>query len=112
MVFDADLTGELHTVTDFDTAGDAGLGNDDAVPADRDVMADVNQAVNLGPFADAGFAAGPGPGNGNVCSDVNVVFDDDSTRVLKLAKTISLAFVPEPVAADDRAGPDADAGPD
>src|SRR3989304_10283164 len=97
----AGLPGENHVVADFGAARQAHLGAEQGVLADRRGVADLDEVVNLGAAADAGFADG-GAVNGGAGLDFDVVFDDDGTRLHDLVVAAGV-FAGEAVAvaADD-----------
>src|SRR3989338_2524459 len=97
----AGLPGENHVVADFGAARQAHLGAEQGVLADRRGVADLDEVVNLGAAADAGFADG-GAVNGGAGLDFDVVFDNDRPRLRDLVVAAGvLAGEAVAVAADD-----------
>src|SRR6266403_1262532 len=84
IVRETHLPGQDDAILDHDAAGDAALGNDDAVAADRYIVSDLNQVVDLGAFADhcvaVGAAIDRGPG-----ADLHLVLNNDPANLYHLA---------------------------
>jgi len=108
---EADLSGECDILSQFGTARYAGLGDDNRVAPDDDVVGDLDEVVDFGAFLNP-CAAKAGAVDGDVCSDLDVVIDLDAAGLGNLDMPAGGEFVAEPVAADDGAGMDDDAGTD
>src|SRR5262245_45438826 len=105
------LSGQNDAILYDDAAGDPALRHDDAMAADRDIVSDLHQVVDLGAFADHGVAvgaavdSGPGP-------DLHVILHDDAADLQDLAVTGRSHDVAEAILSNSAAGMDDDAIPD
>src|SRR5262249_3142116 len=124
--YDAGLRADHHAVTDLQmidesglpahdhmraepgAAGDARLGDQDAVRPDRHVVTDLHQVVDLGASPDHAPAE-RGAIDGHVRAQLDVVLDHDAPELRNLDVPAVVLHVPEAVAADDRAAVDHDA---
>src|SRR3989338_7703628 len=101
MTVPAPLSGQDDVVSDLGAAGQPHLGAEQAVLAYARGVADLDEVVNLGAAADAGFADG-GAVNGGAGLDFDVVFDNDRPRLRDLVVAAGvLAGEAVAVAADD-----------
>ena len=78
---------------------------------DDDVVGDLDEVVDFRPLLDP-RAPEPGPVDGHIRADLDVVIDLDAAGLGDLHVPPAGEFVPEAVAPDDRAGMDDDAGAD
>lgn len=102
MVLYSDLPGQYDAIADPDAAGNAHLRDDEAVPADFYVMADVHLTVDLGSFPDDSVAK-RAPVDGHVGPDVDVVLDYHPANVWNPLVSAGLLNKAEPLTANDRA---------
>ena len=78
MVSQSRLTSDHDMTADGGAAGDANLGYQDGVFADRDVMGDLHEIVDLGPLLNDRLSQ-CGTIDSDVGAELHVVFDDDAT---------------------------------
>src|SRR5665213_3080472 len=81
-----DAATQRHEISKRRTSGDSGLRHNDAMPANANIVADLDQIVDLGALADHGIADGATVDRG-AGADLDVVLDDDAPelRHLKVA---------------------------
>src|SRR6185437_6996909 len=72
-----DLRPDHDEIAEFAAAGDAGLRNHDAVPADMGVVPDLDEVIELGAFADDGIAQRAAIDR-RAGADLDAVLDDDA----------------------------------
>src|SRR5688572_305571 len=85
----ANLTGEDHSFADMRTAGEACLGTDQRIFIDTARVADLNKIIDLGATFDTGFSDRRTVDRG-VCTDLNIILDDDSTGLRYLEPLLFL----------------------
>lgn len=86
----------------FNRARDAGLGDDEVIGPQFDVVANLNEVVNFGAAADAGlFEASPI--NGRVGANFYIIFEDDNPKLLLFLVLTVDGREPETTRADDSA---------
>src|ERR1035437_4436473 len=85
VVADANLASHDRTVSNLDTARNAGLGCDHDIGSDGNVMPDVYQIVELGSRADHGFVQRTAV-NGAVGADLDVIADDKRSEERRVGK--------------------------
>src|SRR5262249_31916900 len=103
-----DLSAQHHIVSQRAAARDAGLSNDQAMPTDRSVVADLHEIVDLCSLSDhriPAFAAV----NGRAGPDLDVVLDDHAANLGDLQVPCLARHEAEPVLADMDARMDDDA---
>ena len=88
--------------------GDADLRDDDAVPADLDIVADLDLVIDLRPLADHRVAVGAAVDR-RVGADLDVVLDDDAADLRDLGMASRTHGKAETVLADAHTGMDDDA---
>src|SRR5262245_4258440 len=105
------LSGQNDAILYDDAAGDPALRHDDAMAADRDIVSDLHQDVDLCASADHGIAVGPsvdgGPG-----PDLHLILHDDAANPQDLAVTGRSHDIAEAILSDGAAGVHDDAVPD
>jgi len=84
------------------TARNTGLRGDHAMFANGHVVCDLDEIVDLGAFADAGFAKSTAI-YARIGADLHIVFDHDGSDLRKLDVSISVACKSKPVSADNDA---------
>src|ERR1017187_9686270 len=94
VVSDANLSSHDRTVSDLDTARNAGLGCDHDIGSDGNVMPDVYQIVELGSRADHGFVQRTAV-NGAVGADLDVLANDKFADLGKFVITAVLFIAHE-----------------
>ena len=108
MAGQARLAAEGGEIADHGRAGNAALRHQNAMAADDDVVGDLHQIVDLGPFADDRVAVGAAvdrrPG-----ADLDVVLNDDAADLRHLEMPARPEREAEAVLADMDAGMDDDA---
>src|SRR6185369_16520360 len=107
MTGEPDLAAKDHVIAQAGAAGNPGLGNDQAMFAQRNVVPNLNQVIDFRPAADDGRAERPAI-DGDVRPDLDVVADDHIADLRHLAVGACVEHVPETVGAYDRAGVNAD----
>src|SRR5690349_4683061 len=100
MSADAGLAAEHGVVPHAGAAGDPDLRTEDGVAADRDVVRDLHEVIDLRPLPDD-RAAETGPVQGRVGADLDVVLDHDVPHLGNLFMAAGNEFVAETVGADD-----------
>src|SRR3989338_705347 len=80
---DPRLSGENDPVADGDAPGNTDLRNNDTVFADRDIVGNLHQVIDLGPLPDKCFIK-PGTVDRYISADLNAVFDDDRSHLRDL----------------------------
>ena len=88
-------------------AGNAGLRDDDAMAADDDIMADLNQIVDLGAFADNGVAIGAAI-DGGAGADLDIVLQNHAADLRHFEMSARAHGEAEAILADVHAGVDND----
>ncbi len=83
-------------------AGDSDLRDDDRMGADRDVMGDLDQVVDLGALLDDCLAQ-CGAIDRHIRAQFNIVFDRDPAKLGNLVVPSLILHIAETVASDDRA---------
>ena len=78
-----DAAAQRHEISKRRTSGDSGLRHNDAMPANADIVADLDQIVDLGALADHGIADGATVDRG-AGADLDVVLDDDAPELRHL----------------------------
>ena len=101
------LAAERRIFADLGAAADTILGDDNAVFANDDVVADLHEVVDLCALADHGVAQCPSV-NRAVCSNLDVVPDHHAADLQDFAVMILVENVAVAVGADDGAGVNAD----
>src|SRR6516162_1821897 len=99
MVSDADLTGEHGEVADRNAARYADLRDNQAMAADRAVVSDLHEIVDLGAFADHRIA-GSAAVDSSVRTDLDVVLDDDAPGLRDFLVTLRRRQIAEAVLPD------------
>src|SRR5262245_19264685 len=99
------LPSQDDTILDHDAAGDAALGNDDAVAADRYIVSDLDQVVDLGAFADHRVAIGAAIDR-RPSADLHFVLNNDPTNLHDLAVAACPHEIAESILPDRAAGMD------
>ncbi len=107
MVADADPRGKDDAVTQRGTACDSALADHDTVAANGDVVADLDQVVDLAAFADDGIVKRTAV-DGAARADLDPVLDDDPSGLRYLQVPLRAHHVAEPVLANAAAGMDDD----
>src|SRR5436190_20993825 len=107
VIGDADLAAQHRIVPNRHAAGDAALRDQDAVPADHTVVADLHEVIDLGPLADHGVAAAAAVDRG-VDADLDVVLHDDAAELRHLDVAVRARLIAEAVVSDVAAGVDDD----
>src|SRR5438874_8648381 len=106
---DANLAGERHVILDRRAARNSDLRCQKNAAPDRDAVCDLDQVVDLGPGADAGFADSR-PIDRRIRADLDIVFNDDTANLRDLVvRAVGRAREPEPVTPDHSAVLDDDA---
>ena len=105
---DARLGGDGDVIAEFGAAGEAALGDDEAVGADDDVVGDLDEVVDFGALTDDGFAEA-GAVDGGVCADFDVVVDFNDADLVDFDVFSFVEFVAIAIGADDAAGLEDDA---
>lgn len=105
---DAGLTGEDDVVADAGASGDAGLGDDEAVLSDLDVVRNLDEVIDFRSFTDDGSPEA-GAVDGGVCADFNIVFNDDDSALGDFGVFALDFFETKSVTSDDGAGVEDDA---
>src|SRR5271166_550233 len=108
MARDASLPSQRGEISNDARSRDAGLRDQNRVPADDDVVADLNEIVDLRALADHRVAVGA-PVDGHARADFDVVLNDDPADLRHLEMPARPQSEAEPVLADVRAGMDDDA---
>src|ERR1039457_3820905 len=128
MVAHANTPAQHYEILERRASGDTGLRRHDAMPTDADIVADLDQVVDLGALADHRVANGAAVDRG-AGADLDIVLDDDAPELRHLevasrAQHVAEAILADlaarmnddPVAdqrvADDRSGPDRAIAPD
>jgi hypothetical protein len=104
----ADLPGHDNVVADPCAPGNAYLGDDDALLADRDVVADLDQIVDLGPTSQPALAERR-PVDGRVGPHFDILLDHNPADLWKLLISTGGRCESKPITADD--SPRMDDGP-
>src|SRR5262249_4164340 len=107
MVGNADLSGQHGEIADRHAARYADLRNNQAMPADRAVVSNLHEIVDLGAFTNNGVAGGAAVDCG-VGTDLDVVLDDHAAGLRNLLmaarrrqETESVLSNPDPGMNDD-----------
>jgi len=100
VVQDPYLTCQNHAGTEFCTAGDSCLSNDQALLSNDHVVGDVNQIIDLGASADHGFPQRCAV-NRRVRPYFDVVLDFDDTDLRDFDALRSILGEAEPIAPDN-----------
>src|ERR1039458_5561967 len=108
VVGDAGLAGQRDVVANLHTARDTGLRDHDAVLANRHVVGDLHEVVDLGPAPDDRGIHRRAI-DCHVRADLDVVLDDHVANLRDLQPLRAILHITEAVAADHRAGVNADA---
>src|SRR5260370_821837 len=105
MIANADLPRDYRAFTYGAGTGDAGQCDQDDVFTDIAVMADVDEVVDLGAAANAGFAESAAV-DGGVRTDLHLVFNAQRALLWKLrvCAGCGIAYVTEAVRAQHRTG--------
>jgi hypothetical protein len=99
----ADLTRDDNMIPDSRAPGDTDLYGHGRVPADLDIVCDLNKIINSGAFADTGrleIAAV----NGHIRPDFHVVLNNNPSKTGDPDIYTLIDGITESLAADDRAG--------
>src|SRR5881409_3765122 len=107
MTSETDLAGEGDEITQLGAAGDAGLGDDQTMLTQGNVVGDLDEVVDLCAPTDRGRPE-RAPIDGSVRADLDVVMNDDVPDLRDLAMGAGIEHVTESVRADDGAGMNAD----
>src|SRR5215831_20030867 len=99
VIVDPGACAEHHEIFQHRAPGNPGLSYQQAVAANRDIVANLDEIVDLGPFANHGVLDGSAI-DGAVGADFHVVLDDDPTDLRDLAGTIRARDKPESVLSD------------
>src|SRR5215469_9873889 len=83
MVGNADLSGKNSEIADRHAARYADLRNNQAMPADRTVVSDLHEIVDLGALANHGVAGGAAVDRG-IGADLDVILDDHAAGLRNL----------------------------
>ena len=108
VVGNADPSAHHHVVSDRAAARNAGMRGKHAMPADLDVVRDLDEVVDLGPLPDHGVADGAAV-DGGIGADLDVVLDDDAADLRNLAVAAGARQIAEAILPDAHAGMDDDA---
>ena len=100
---DADLGGDHHVIPDDRTAGNGGAGDDDAMFANDDVVADLNEVVDLGALPDPG-AAKTRTIHRAASADLHIVVDLHDAGLTHFAMASVTEFITETIGTDDDTG--------
>jgi hypothetical protein len=76
----ANLAAKNHELTQFAAARHANLADNDAVPSDDAVVADLDQIVDFRPFSDDGVTEGAAVDCG-AGADLNPILNDDTAQL-------------------------------
>src|SRR5258706_10004482 len=106
---EARLPGHDDVIAEDRGAGDADLGDEQAVFADADVVSDLDEVVDLGPFTDDRFAE-RGTVDGRAGPDLDVVVEADDADLRDLVMPAGVRGETIAVGAEDRSAVD-DAAP-
>src|SRR5450631_4876053 len=128
MVAHTNTPAQHYEILERRASGDTGLRRHDAMPTDSDIVADLDQVVDLGALADHGIANGAAVDR---CAgaDLNIILDDDAPDLWHLEvpfashheaeailTDLTARMNDDPVAdqrvGDDRPGPDRTIAPD
>ena len=101
MVGDADLTGEHGEVADRNAARYADLRDNQAMAADRAVVSDLHEIIDLRAFTDHRIAGSAAVDSG-VRTDLDVVLDDDAPDLRDFLVTLRRRQIAEAVHAPAR----------
>src|SRR5262249_8393600 len=83
MVGNAHLSAKDDKIAELAAPGNSNLAHDDAVPPYVGVVPNLDQIINLGPFADNGVAQGTAVNRGTG-SDFDLILDDDAPQLWHL----------------------------
>src|SRR6476620_5275254 len=97
------LPGDYNTIADARGTGDADLRHDQAQAADANVVADLNEIVNLGPGANDGVIEAAAI-DGRVRADLDVLLDDAPPNVRNLVVDSVAEHVAKAIASQASAG--------
>ena len=99
---EARLAAHHHEVAELGGAGNARLADDDAMPADHHVVADLHEVIDLGALADHRVLERAAV-DAAVGADLHVVLDDDAADLRHLEVTLAAHGEAEAVLADPHA---------
>src|SRR5262249_12425703 len=100
-----DLSGQNDAILDDHTTEIPAFRANDAMTADRDIVSDLHQVVDLGAFADHGVAVGAAV-DGGPSPDLHVILHDDAADLQYLAVAGRSHDVAEAVLSNGAAGMD------
>ena len=103
-----DLAADDDEIPELGRAGDADLGDDDAMAPDDDVVPDLHEIINFGALADDRVLKGAAI-DGRIGADLDVVLDDDAADLRHLEVAAAAHGEAEAVLADAHARMDDDA---
>src|SRR6266516_1828763 len=98
-IVDAHAPPENDEIADGHAPGDAGLGHQDAMATDHDIVADLNQIVDFGALADDRVAIGAAVDRGPR-PDLDVVLQDDAADLRHFEMAAGTRHITEPVLSD------------
>src|SRR5713101_5358460 len=99
VIVDAYPRPEHDEIADRHAPRDAGLGHQDAMAADHDIVADLNQIVDFGALADDRIAIGAAVDRGPR-PDLDVVLQDDAADLRHFEMAAPAHHITEPVLSD------------
>ena len=108
MIGNADLPRQHHEITYINTPRYPDLRDNQAMAADRAVVSDLHEIVDLSAFADHRIAGGAAV-DGRVGSDFDVVLNDGPSGLRDFLVSLRRPQIAEPVLPDADAGMDDDA---
>src|SRR5438093_3598192 len=108
VIGNADLTGDDHIISRSARAGNPHLADEEIVPADLAVVADLNQVVDLGTGADACGLEGAAV-DGRAGADLDIVADFDMAELGDFDVPAVVEPIAKAVRPDHRVGMDDDA---
>src|SRR6478752_1477163 len=95
-------------IADRDAAGDCGVAGKQAEPPDDDVMADLDQIIELAAFSDHGIAQAAAIDTG-IGADFDVVLNDHPRKLRDLGMALRARHEAETILSDPHAGMQNDA---
>ena len=96
MTCNAHLCSQGHVISQPATACNRRISNNNAAPANRHVMPNLDKVVDLGALAYPGYPEPP-PVNGCIGSDFNIIINLDKPEVFNFPVCLPVKFETKPI---------------